>query len=404
MKTWHSTPVPKLPGEGKRPLIFDDSRLEQVQLPAEGDRASLYSCGITPYDATHIGHAFTYLAADTLRRVWLDAGLDVATAMNSTDVDDPLLERAVRDGVDWRDLAESQHELFRDDMTALRILPPDNWVAVTDHIQPAAEAVQDLLDSGAAYRLDDDVYFDIAAAHDLGALSQTDRAAMLELSAERGGDPERAGKRDPLDPKLWYGPAEGEPSWDTPVGQGRPGWHIECTVIARDTLRLPFTATLGGSDLKFPHQEFQAQHAHALGEPFSDARLCAGAVAYQGKKMSKSLGNLVKVSSLIADGVDPQVIRLALLSRGWRQDWEWTDALLVQATEQLSRWRSWAESAETNDGYTDGDTVLDWLRLTLADDLNTPAALQAIDHAVQSFRADPLAVDAIDALLGIDLR
>ena len=396
--------MPELPGVGERPLIFDDSRLEQVRLPDSGERASLYSCGITPYDATHIGHAFTYLAADTLRRVWVDAGIDVQTAMNSTDVDDPLLERAHRDGVDWRELAASQHELFRNDMEALRILPPDNWVAVTDHIQPAAEAVRELLERGAAYRLDNDVYFDIAASDNLGALSQTDRETMLALSAERGGDPEREGKRDPLDPKLWYGPVEGEPSWSTVLGEGRPGWHIECTVIARDTLGLPFTATLGGKDLKFPHQEFQAQHAHALGESFSDVRLCAGAVAYQGHKMSKSLGNLVKVSTLLEQGVDPQAIRLALLDYSWRDDWEWTDANLAESAQRLSRWREWAADADTNEGYTDGDTVLDWLRLTLADDLNTPAALQAVDHAVVSFRADPLAVQAIDALLGIDLR
>lgn len=404
MKTWNSAPIPDLPGNGERPRIFDDSRLEQVALPAEGKRASLYSCGITPYDATHIGHAFTYLAADTLRRVWHDAGFDVATAMNSTDVDDPLLERANRDSVDWQELAESQHELFREDMAALRILPPDNWVAVTEHIEPAAEAVAELLQRGAAYRLEDDIYFDSAAADELGARSQTDRQTMLALSAERGGDPEREGKHDPLDPKLWQGKREGEPSWSTVLGEGRPGWHIECSVIARDTLGLPFTATLGGIDLKFPHQEFQDQHAHALGEEFSEARLCAGAVAYQGTKMSKSLGNLVKVSQLLRDGHDPAAIRLALLDHGWHDDWEWTDADLTAATQRLERWRSWAALAPDNEGYTDGDTVLEWLRLTLADNLNTPAALQAVDHAVVSFRADALAVDAIDALLGIDLR
>ncbi|MGO3136026.1 MAG: class I tRNA ligase family protein [Agrococcus casei] len=404
MKTWNPAPVPTLPGHAERPRIFDDSRLEKVQLPAGGDRASLYSCGITPYDATHIGHAFTYLVADTLQRVWRDAGLEVVTAMNSTDVDDPLLERAKRDGVDWRELAASQHELFRDDMSALRILSPDSWVAVTDHIQPAAEAVAKLLETGAAYRLDGDVYFDSRASDELGALSQTDRETMLALSAERGGDPDRAGKRDPLDPKLWHGPVDGEPSWSTVLGEGRPGWHIECTVIARDTLGLPFTATLGGIDLKFPHQEFQAQHAHALGQPFSDARLCAGAVAYEGAKMSKSLGNLVKVSELLSDGVDPAAIRLALLGHAWHEDWEWTDAELVDAQERLARWREWARLAPSNEGYTDGDTVMDWLRVTLGDDLNTPAAIQAVDHAVASFRADSLAVDAIDALLGIDLR
>lgn len=403
MQTWLQAAVPELPGHGERPRIFDDSGVELRRLPESGDRASLYSCGITPYDATHIGHAFTYLAGDTLRRVWLDAGLTVETAMNSTDVDDPLLERANRDGVDWRELAASQHELFRDDMSALRILPPDNWVAVTDHIDPAAEAVERLLESGAAYRLEDDIYFDVTAADKLGVESQTDRATMLELSAERGGDPDRPGKRDPLDPLLWRGKRDGEPSWSTVLGEGRPGWHIECTVIARDTLGLPFTATLGGVDLKFPHQEMQAQHAHALGEAFSDARLCVGEVAFDGHKMSKSLGNLVKVSELLKDGADPLAIRLALLDHHWRSNWEWMPDTLLRAQERLDKWRAWASKASSENTYTDGDTLLDWLRLTLADDLNTPAALQAIDNAVASHTPDALAIDAIDALLGIRL-
>lgn len=404
METWPTADVPELPGKARRPLVFDDVAQEEVRLPQRGRRASLYSCGITPYDATHIGHAFTYLAADTLRRLWLDAELQVDTAMNSTDVDDPLLERAARDGVDWRELADSQHELFRQDMTALRILPPDQWVAVTEHIEPAAESVKQMLDTGAAYRVDDDIYFDVAAADRLGLRSQTDRATMLELSSERGGDPERGGKRDPLDPLLWQGRREGEPSWQTVLGDGRPGWHIECTVIARDTLGLPFTATLGGVDLKFPHQEMQAQHAHALGREFSDARLCVGAVAYRGEKMSKSLGNLVKVSELLAEGRDPAAIRLALLDHHWRSSWEWHDNTLADAEERLVRWRAWAAEADPENTYSDGDTLLDWLRMVLTDDLNTPAALQAVDEAVAGLIPDQLAIDAIDALLGIRLR
>lgn len=403
MKTWPVPLTPKLPGTGERPQLFDDSMVELRTLPAQGERASLYLCGITPYDATHIGHAFTYLAGDTLTRVWRDAGLTVETAMNSTDVDDPLLERAQRDGVDWRDLAGSQHELFRDDMAALRILPPDSWVAVTDHIDPAALAVQELLDNGSAYRLGDDVYFDVATSDSLGARSQTDYETMLEQSAERGGDPDREGKRDPLDPLLWRGRREGEPSWETVLGEGRPGWHIECTVIARDTLGLPFTATLGGVDLKFPHQEMQAQHAHALGRDFSDARLCVGEVAFDGAKMSKSLGNLVKVSELLRDGADPAAIRLALLDHHWRSNWEWMPDTLQRAQERLENWREWATRVSDDNVYTDGDVLLEWLRLTLGDDLNTPAALQAVDRAVAGHTPDAVALEAIDVLLGIRL-
>ncbi|MFA4842038.1 MAG: cysteine--1-D-myo-inosityl 2-amino-2-deoxy-alpha-D-glucopyranoside ligase, partial [Agrococcus sp.] len=231
--------------------MHDVRRDGRAVVPA-GDTASMYTCGITPYDATHLGHAFTYLAFDTLTRVWLDAGIEVRTAMNSTDVDDPLLERAARDGVDWRELADRQQQLFRDDMEALRILPPDAWVAVTERIQPIAEAVRRMLDSGDAYPLPAegaaeagavDVLFDTTKRRQfpVGAGSRTDAAEMLELTREFGGDPDRPGKRSPLDPLLWRAERPGEPAWDSPVGRGRPGWHVECTAIAMAELGAPFT-------------------------------------------------------------------------------------------------------------------------------------------------------------------
>jgi L-cysteine:1D-myo-inositol 2-amino-2-deoxy-alpha-D-glucopyranoside ligase len=370
--------------------------------------AQLYVCGITPYDATHIGHAATYLAYDGLIRLWMDAGYDVDYVQNVTDVDDPLLERATATGVDWRDLAASQTDLFRGDMEALAIIPPTHYVAVTEMIEPTADAVKTLLDQGIAYYVDTDVYFDSATASvsapwALGDESRLDRSTMLELSAERGGDPDRAGKRDPLDPLLWRGARDGEPSWETVLGSGRPGWHIECAVIAEQHLTLPLTVQAGGSDLVFPHHEFTDGHAAALtGTPLAQAYSHAGLVAYQGEKMSKSLGNLVLVSQLTSSGIDPRAIRLSILAQTYRVDWEWTDALLVDGRERLLRWNAWAQAA--SDDATDETDLLRELRSTLSNDLDTSGAIRVIDAAINSgTRASRVDVAAIDALLGVRL-
>ena len=436
--------MPSLPGTGIVPRIFDSAsrKLIEARTAAAGSGgagsssagsggagsssagsgvASIYVCGITPYDATHLGHAATYLAFDTLIRLWLDAGLDVRYVQNTTDVDDPLLERAARDGVDWRVLAAEQTDLFRSDMESLRIIPPDHYVAVTEEITAIAESVLELEDRGIAYRVDSsgaapDIYFDssiVTPDWHLSRESNLDRATMLELSAERGGDPQRPGKRDPLDPLLWRSERAGEPAWDSVLGRGRPGWHIECSVIALRYLPSPVTVNAGGSDLLFPHHEFSAGHAAALsGHAFARIYSHAGMVAYRGEKMSKSLGNLVLVSRLVADGVDPRSIRLTLLAQHYRSDWEWTDALLASAKERLSSWEAWA--AVPTDDDTDDDTddanaadelFLAELRNVLSNDLDTPGALAAIDaHIAAGTPASAILITAIDALLGIRLQ
>ena len=366
--------------------------------------ATLYVCGITPYDATHLGHAATYLAFDTLTRLWLDAGVDVHSVQNVTDVDDPLLERATATGVPWRALAAEQVELFRSDMELLRIIPPTHLAAVTEHIPEIAAAVAALVDAGLGYTVDADIYFDTIAAEGgawrLGTESRLDLDTMLTMSAERGGDPGRAGKRHPLDPLLWRGEREGEPHWDSVVGVGRPGWHVECAAIAELFLGSPLTVQGGGSDLVFPHHEFTAAHTAALsGTQLAHAYVHTGMVAFEGEKMSKSLGNLVLVSELVGRGVDPRALRLALLAQHYRSDWEWTPTVLTIAEQRLARWNAWAAGGNTHD---DG-LFVDVLRGLIADDLGMPRAIAAIDaHAAQS-RASALVLDAIDALLGIRL-
>ena len=410
MRAWRAPAVPQLPGAGTPPRLHD--RALGHAAPIDADQPTqLYVCGITPYDATHMGHAATYLAFDTLNRAVRDAGLDINYVQNVTDVDDPLLERATATGVDWRELAASQIELYHNDMELLRVIPPERYIGVVESVDDIATACATLLNAGLAYWVDSenaqpDLYFDVAAAEattpwTMGQESGLDRTTMLALSAQRGGDPDRPGKRDALDPLLWRAERVGEPAWDGPIGRGRPGWHIECSAIGLRHLRAPVTLNGGGSDLIFPHHEMSAAHSAALsGVTWSKRYAHAGMVAYQGEKMSKSLGNLVLVSTLVAAGVDPQAIRLALLGEHYRSNWEWTDAKLDTATARLQAWRTWAtEPAGSDTG------LLQRMRERLADDLDTRGALELIDEQVA--RATPpsdTTLAAIDALLGIELR
>lgn len=411
-ESWPKPAVPRLPGIGTAPHLYD-SATGGYQCSAPDDVvARLYVCGITPYDATHIGHANTYLAYDTLQRVWLDAGLEVHYAQNITDVDDPLLERAEATGVDWRELAAAQIDAFRGDMAALRILPPQDYVAVTEVIEEIADAVAVLLERGTAYRVategtdNDDVYFDVVEAArtspwHIGQESNLDRETMLALSAERGGDPDRPGKRDPLDPLLWRAERAGEPAWDSVVGRGRPGWHIECSVIALGHLGRDFTVQGGGADLVFPHHDLSAGHAAALSRhPLARVYSHAGLIAYRGEKMSKSLGNLVFVSRLREEGVRPAVIRLALLAHQYREEWEWTNEDLEAAQRRWDTWRG----ISTSDRAVAALDVLAEVRDRLADDLDTPGALAAVDRAVALGVDDPELIRSLaDALLGLEL-
>lgn len=366
----------------------------------------MYVCGITPYDATHIGHAATYVLFDTVHRFWRLTGNDVTYVQNVTDIDDPLLERAARDGVDWRGLADFEIQRFRDDMVALRVLPPTHLVGAVESIDLAARGVADLQNAGAAYPVDDDVYFDVTAAVRFGSVSHLSDPDMVGISAERGGDPGRPGKRNPIDPLLWQAPRPGEPSWDSTVGSGRPGWHIECASIALDLLGPGFDLQGGGSDLIFPHHEMSAAQGEALqGWPFARSYVHGPMVGLDGQKMSKSVGNLVFVSALREAGVDPMAIRLALLSQSYREDWSWSDDLLAEGTARLTAWRA-ALSRPT--GPTSADAVSALVE-AVADDINTPAALAVVDQWAreQDLRGgdDPagpgLMSRAVDGFLGV---
>jgi L-cysteine:1D-myo-inositol 2-amino-2-deoxy-alpha-D-glucopyranoside ligase len=411
MQSWHAPAVPVLPGTG-HPLRLYDTATDQVRATAPGPTARIYVCGITPYDATHLGHAATYLAFDLVQRQWLDAGHEVNYVQNVTDIDDPLLDRANATGQDWAELARQETELFRQDMTALRALPPRDYVSVVESIPEIAESVAALLRDGKAYRLDEDVYATLDGSGKFGYESRYTEDEMLALFAERGGDPERPGKRNPLDALLWRGQRPGEPSWESAVGPGRPGWHIECSVIARRRLGMQIDVQGGGSDLRFPHHEHSAAHAEALtGEwPFAQHYVHAGMIGLDGEKMSKSRGNLVFVSKLRAAHVDPMAIRLALLDGHYRADREWTGGRLPAAERRLASWRA-STSAATG---PDAGPVLARVRERLSDDLDTEGAIKVVDawadtalEGPADARTDPdapvLVAAAVDALLGIKL-
>ena len=410
MQSWPTSDVPDLPGTA-RPLRLYDTAADEVRPTAPGATARIYVCGITPYDATHLGHAATYLAFDLVQRLWLDAGHALHYVQNVTDVDDPLLERAAATGTAWSELAERETELYRQDMAALRVLPPEDFIGVVESMEEIAEAVAKLLADDHAYRLDSDVYARTSSSGRFGYQSRYSLEQMLALFAERGGDPDRPGKQDPLDALLWRGRREGEPHWETVVGSGRPGWHIECSVIARNRLGMGFDVQGGGSDLRFPHHEHSAAHAEVLtGEwPFARHYVHAGMIGLDGEKMSKSRGNLVFVSKLRGAGVDPMAIRLALLDGHYRADREWTGGRLPQAERRLDTWRRAASAPAGPDGLA----LLEQVRDRLSDDLDTSGALAAVDRWARlaleqvSDAADPtapaLVARTVDALLGVKL-
>ncbi|KAA9290144.1 cysteine--1-D-myo-inosityl 2-amino-2-deoxy-alpha-D-glucopyranoside ligase [Corynebacterium sp. HMSC11H10] len=370
------------------PLRLYDTADQKVSQVEAGPEATMYVCGITPYDATHLGHAATYLTFDLIYRQLLNNGHSVHYVQNITDVDDPLFERAERDGVDWRELGTSQIDLFRSDMENLSVIPPRDYIGAIESVDEVVEMVEKLLENGSAYQLTNDeypdVYFRKSATENFGYESNYSAEQMAEFFAERGGDPDRPGKEDPLDALVWRAARPGEPSWNAPFGAGRPGWHIECSAIATNRLGKSFDIQGGGSDLAFPHHEFSAAHAEAT---TGCARMAshyvhAGMIALDGVKMSKSLGNLVFVSKLVAAGVDPSAIRIGVFASHYRSDRDWSDEVLEAAKARLETWRAACAATKTateEKAVSAAAALVADVRASLANDLDTPAALDAID-------------------------
>ena len=411
MNSWARVAIPPLASKFSVPTleIFDTAKQELSSI-VKKDKYRIYVCGITPYDATHLGHANTYLAFDLINRYLMATGSEVLFVQNITDIDDPLLERANRDGVDWRGLATSQIDLFRSDMVALHILPPDHYIGAVEAIPLVVDAITSLESANSVYQVDNDYYFRVRSDSEFGERSHLTQTQMIEIFSQRGGDPNRVGKEDPLDALLWLAKRPSEPGWESKYGVGRPGWHIECCAIALGYLDIDPTDETsidiqgGGSDLIFPHHEMSAAQARAMnGKKFATNYVHAGMIGLDGEKMSKSKGNLVFVSQLLRDGVDPMAIRIALMSHHYREDHMWESAQLREAKSFLDALQiafSRMEVAPT-------DVVIEEIISALSHDIDTPRALKAlkswiVDTNQGAVGGKPGELSrAMDALLGI---
>ncbi len=374
--------------------LYDTAR--KAVVPFEpGPLVTMYTCGITPYDSAHIGHAFVYLTYDALTRRLLDMGHRVRLVRNVTDVDDDILRKARELGVHYLDLAAEEMARFDADMSALGLLPPDVEPRATSAIPDILALIGVVLDNGHAYRATGGVYFDVTTFPGFGKVSHLSEDEMLVLAAEHGGNPGDPAKRHPLDVVLWQPSLPDEPAWESRWGPGRPGWHIECSALAMRELGPTIDLHGGGRDLVFPHHESEtAQSESVTGRQFVRHWLHVGLVGLGGQKMSKSIGNLVFVGDLLKDW-EPAVVRLALLAHHYRPDWEWDGEELAGAADRLERWRLAPEEAPRAD-----DGSLEVVRARLNDDLDAPGALAALDELASSGAS----VSAGAALLGIVLQ
>ena len=413
MNSWADVYLPPIDATFAFPALSlrDSSTGSLSTLPVK-DEYRMYVCGITPYDATHLGHAATYVTFDLVNRYLRAMGKTVHFVENVTDIDDPLLERAARDNVDWKELAQSQINLFRGDMSDLHIIPPAHYIGAVESIPLVVKAVEKLQKLDTVYPVESDLYFSVKADQNFGTRAHLSQEEMLELSAERGGDPARLGKRDPLDALVWLHARPGEPYWPSPFGDGRPGWHIECCAIALNYLPSDqnddFVIDIqgGGSDLLFPHHEMGAAQASVLtGKNFARLYVHAGLIGLDGEKMSKSRGNLAFLSTLIEHGADPMAVRLALMADHYSEDRMWTDDRLMASTRFLDRMRlllSRPEVAPTNG-------VVQGIINSLANNLDTPHALEILERWCVETEAGSVGGSAgelsraIDLLLGIAL-
>jgi L-cysteine:1D-myo-inositol 2-amino-2-deoxy-alpha-D-glucopyranoside ligase len=386
MRSWQPIEVQDLRSFLEFPQVYlSDSASSAKKSLAKKDLYRMYVCGITPYDATHLGHAATYLSFDLVHRLLLASGAKVNYVQNITDIDEPLLERANRDGIDWEDLASNQIQLFREDMVALNVAPPTHYVGAIEAIPLVTKAIDILVSKAHTYDLDGDIFFSVNHDHKFSKLSHLNKQEMIELFAQRGGDPNLSGKKDPLDCLVWMAQRPNEPGWPSTHGIGRPGWHIECTAIAMDFLEPDLLSpTLidiqgGGSDLIFPHHEMCASQARAIsGKELASHYVHSGMIGLEGEKMSKSKGNLVFVSSLLARGTDPFAIRWALMQDHYQNERMWCDENLVEASSQVEQLRK-VISAQM---VAPTEKLITEIVEFLSDDLDTPSVVASINEWV----------------------
>ena len=379
--------------------LYDTAR--RAVVPFEpGDVATMYVCGITPYDSTHLGHARTYLIHDLIARRLDSLGHEVRMVRNVTDVDDSILPKARELGIDFRDLARTEMERFHGDMEAMEMWPlfAEPWA--TGSIEPMVELLQQLVDGGHTYTVEGTTWFDVSTFERFGEFSGYSHDEMVEIARERGGTPDDPRQRHPLDFVLWLPSADDEPVWDSPAGPGRPGWHLECSAMSSAAVGLPLDLHGGGDDLVFPHHECEIAQSEAAGAaPFAKHWIHGGMVGYEGTKMSKSLGNLVFVSDLRRDG-DARAVRLALMEHPYRDAFEWFDHEFGTAMGLLDRLVAAVGGSPADAGAFTADVAS-----ALDADLDTPAVMNLLRSATAS-GASVGAADLAAALelLGIEPR
>jgi L-cysteine:1D-myo-inositol 2-amino-2-deoxy-alpha-D-glucopyranoside ligase len=413
MRSWPDVYLPSLPERFVLPqLSLFNTASGKVEVLPNKDIYRMYVCGITPYDATHLGHAATYLTFDLINRYLTATGAQVRFVQNITDIDDPLLERALRDGVDWEDLAQSQIDLFKADMTDLHVIPPQDYIGVVEALPLVIQAIEVLQKAGTTYKVDSDIYYRVQSDSEFGQRSHYSQETMLKFFAERGGDPNRKGKQNPLDALVWLSQRQGEPGWESPFGKGRPGWHIECSAIALHYLKPESSDEYsidiqgGGSDLIFPHHEMSAAQSRSMtNKRFAHFYIHTGMIGLNGEKMSKSLGNLIFVSRLIASGVNPAAIRWALMGHHYGEDLMWSETMMQSAQREIDQLRLSLARMEV----ASTDKVIAEIIEALSDNLDTPRVVRAIREWInetESGKSGGVPGElsrALDTLLGITL-
>jgi L-cysteine:1D-myo-inositol 2-amino-2-deoxy-alpha-D-glucopyranoside ligase len=373
-------------------------RLERLS-PRGDTPLGIYVCGVTPYDTTHVGHAFVFLTFDVFIRYVRRLGMATTYVQNVTDIDDDILRKAKEIGIPWNELAERETAKLVQDMSNLNALPPDHFVKATDHIAEMLAIIEPLVSKGFAYVSNGNVYFSVAKDPEFGQLSHIPRDQMLAIANERGNNPDDPHKRDPLDFVLWQKSAPDEPYWESPYGNGRPGWHIECSAMSTRYLGPTVDVHGGGLDLVFPHHEAEiAQSENSFDvKPFVRYWMHAGMVGYGDEKMSKSLGNLVLVSDVL-ENYHPDALRLYLFSNHYRSSWTYDDAAIEEWAALAQDLHEAVEfPAIGMDESVDVSTLNERFMNAMDDDLNTPEAIEAMREVAEAILEAPEEDDVRDA-------
>jgi len=403
MKSWSSNSKTHISDKyvNRSLLMFDSKTHQNNPIGQSNKKVQIYVCGITPYDSAHLGHAFTYLTFDLVIRTLNFIGRKTNYVQNITDIDDPLFERARQSGSNWQSIVESQLDVYRSDMSALNILPPDHFVGVMENMELIISRIGQTISNDLSYQIGTEWYFKTDPAKLTKLVESIPNNELLLMAKERGCDTDRQGKINALDPIIWKASKEDEPNWKEEFGIGRPGWHIQCISLANKYAELPLDIQGGGKDLIFPHHSMSEEQNSALGFGELALNYChVGMVSYQGSKMSKSKGNLVFVHQLIAEGISPMVIRLALMMPHWRSDWEYKNELIEDARQTFGdlsiKFRGKFVS------QSDQDKIIE----IMLNDLDVPKALSFLKEVKPlSESTNNVSIDLLlEALLGLKLE